>query len=331
MKIKMSLLGLSCVMILSGCQLSLDPEVLAERNRVAAENGLRHQRGDYSNHAIEPYEFEFKFSKAVSKKEVNEQIYHQLKNGESALSYRERRKRSKVNVPGSDLQLLQTTGLKTYSLDKFPAQHPDQAFMNAIGGKKYIFEYRDGEQWAQADYRDLDSVRMWHVEVVIEDDLSNNKNYNQYVVTLLPVIHYTSAKYDAAIDRALTEEQVIANVKARIDSLKRMSITKSYTLEGEQKLKNDDITAFANVRRILKSSFNQPPEDKQADTERYGQVRMDDSVIDFSIYPYKKNAIVQYHLQYPFSYTVSPTTAPNEYSEKQAMAVVKKFARVLNN
>ncbi|MDK9763287.1 hypothetical protein KI743_14880 [Vibrio sp. D420a] len=92
----------------------------------------------------------------------------------------------------------------------------------------------------------------------------------------------------------------------QLESLKDISInvseTKSYS--GNLTLKNDDVTAFANIQRLHKNSFLST--NTKTDSEKSGafNVNVDNIEFNFSLYPYKSVSKAKYNFAIPLRKTV---------------------------
>lgn len=135
---------------------------------------------------------------------------------------------------------------------------------------------------------------------------------------------YTDVKTEYR--QPLSLAQISQDVNERFDNL---SVTIPWNREysGEVTLKNDDVTAFANIQRNFKDSFVSTND--KTDSEKFGSFVLNNGqLVNFSLYPYKKTAKLQYNFVYDFSYDEKggSTFEANYHSDTEKL-IAREFNR----
>lgn len=124
----------------------------------------------------------------------------------------------------------------------------------------------------------------------------------------------------------LSKDELVLDVQQRFESLS-FNIPWTYEYHEELTLKNDDVTAFANIQRRFKDSFVST--NNKTDSEKFGSfVLSNGQKVNFSLYPYKNVAKLEYNFTYEYSFDEKGgSTFDKNYPGQIKKMVAREFNR----
>lgn len=171
------------------------------------------------------------------------------------------------------------------------------------GGIELVYE--DGENLVDSrelhnSYHLMGYAKKAYINVKIEESnglklvkISNQDSYSSYQDDS---IFMTIKRQPAPIPEA----EFVSEVEKRIKNIHmRFPTAKPYS--GTITLKNDDVTAYANIQRNFANSFLSTND--KTDSEKSGTFKITDlQKVNFQLYPYKRASKVKYSFNYKYYY-----------------------------
>lgn len=142
-------------------------------------------------------------------------------------------------------------------------------------------------------------------------DYSFSKNNQYYVFNMQtksskPITRYI---YDGTSPQPVMDPKYVGEFTKGVSDVfsslfgMKMNVVKHKQYSGTVTLKNNDVTAFANIQRLHKESFVST--NAKTDSEKRGEFRTKykNVPIEFTIYPYKNVSKMQYKFSLPYERT----------------------------
>lgn len=125
----------------------------------------------------------------------------------------------------------------------------------------------------------------------------------------------------------LLRDDLIKDVNERFNNMNNIQIPWHVIYTGEVKLKNNDVTAFANIQRIFKSSYVST--NNKTDSEKSGSFTLKNGQnVSFNLYPYKNTSIAEYKFKYDYLFDGKGSSNFNpKYKKITINNISKEFNR----
>lgn len=195
------------------------------------------------------------------------------------------------------------------------------------GGIELVYE--DGE--TLVDSRELyNSYHLMGYAKVAYIDVKIERNNNLKLVTISNQSSYSSYQNDSIFMKIkrqpapIPEVEFVSEVEKRIKNIHmRFPTEKLYS--GTITLKNDDVTAYANIQRNFVNSFLSTND--KTDSEKSGSFNITDlQKVNFQLYPYKRASKVKYSFNYKYYYDEQGgSNFDSNYSSKVKKMIASEF------
>ncbi|WP_391856545.1 hypothetical protein [Vibrio cidicii] len=199
---------------------------------------------------------------------------------------------------------------------------------NSLTGLELIYE--DGER--SVDSRELHNyynIIGYSKKAYLDIDISKENDLK--IVTIHNQPSYSSYQYDSIFKlldtrepKPILEQDFFLGVESRIKNIKfRFPTEKKYS--GTITLKNDDVTAFANIQRNFSTTFLST--NNKNHSEKSGEFEiLENQKIKFKLYPYKKQSKVKYDFTYKYFYNEQGgSDFDKNYKNKVVKILEKEF------
>ncbi|WP_421847618.1 hypothetical protein [Marinomonas sp.] len=183
--------------------------------------------------------------------------------------------------------------------------------------------YHDGKSFEDSREPGSPSIHGFYKTINLNVNITNEEKS-------LKKIEISNSKFllessDENNESSMSKEMFLDLVQFKIKNIKMQFPTqKTYT--GTITLKNDDVTAYANIQRNFSDSFFST--NNKNDSEKSGEFKTNgNQKVNFQIYPYKKVSKLSYKFDYQYFYNEK---GGSDFDEDYPTSIINMITKEFN-